>query len=259
MRARESLYVRAWVTICGGISVRFGDLRADERVLGGPQGRLVFTFLALERRRAVHREELADALWPGRRPRTWGPALRVVVSRVRGFLRSAGLADGDVLQTAGCYQLCLGVESVVDVEELRHRLDVSERALATGDDEAALASAGHVCATTCQLLPGIDSPWIDRKRDELRAWRIRALEVVSDGALRAGRPAVAVQAATDLIALEPYHESAHRRLMVAHAACGNRAEAVLAYERCRRLLGDEMGIVPDHETRTLHHALLRER
>jgi DNA-binding SARP family transcriptional activator len=251
--------VWARVTVCGDISVQLGDRRADERSLGGPQGRLVFAFLALERDRAVHREELADALWPGRRPPTWGPALRAVVSRVRAFLRSAGLTGGDVLQHGGCYRLHLGAEGVVDFEELRHQLEEGERALAAGDAETALSSASHVSATACPLLPGVDSPWVDRKRDELRAWRVRALEVVADGALRAGRPAVAVQAATDLVALEPYHESAHRRLMRAHAACGNRAEAVLAYERCRRLLGDEMGIVPDHETRALHHALLRER
>ena len=40
----------------------------------------------------------------------------------------------------------------------------------------------------------------------------------------------------------------YRRLMEAHVAAGNRAEALQVYERCRRLLADELGTYPSPET-----------
>ena len=44
--------------------------------------------------------------------------------------------------------------------------------------------------------------------------------------------------------------------MEAHAAAGNRAEALQVYEQCRRLLADELGAYPSPETETIYRALL---
>ena len=47
--------------------------------------------------------------------------------------------------------------------------------------------------------------------------------------------------------------------MEAHAAAGNRAEALRVYERCRRLLADELGAYPSPETEAVYRALLDTR
>src|SRR2546423_8356459 len=44
--------------------------------------------------------------------------------------------------------------------------------------------------------------------------------------------------------------------MEAHAAAGNRAEALRVYERCRRLLADELGTYPSPETESIYRRLL---
>ena len=44
--------------------------------------------------------------------------------------------------------------------------------------------------------------------------------------------------------------------MEAHVASGNRAEALRVYERCRRLLADELGTYPSPETESLYRGLL---
>ena len=54
----------------------------------------------------------------------------------------------------------------------------------------------------------------------------------------------------------PLHEAAHRALMAAHDAAGNRAEALRAYQRARRLLAAELGIDPSAETEAAYLALL---
>ena len=44
--------------------------------------------------------------------------------------------------------------------------------------------------------------------------------------------------------------------MEAHVAAGNRAEALRVYERCRRLLADELGAYPSPETESIYRGLL---
>jgi SARP family transcriptional regulator, regulator of embCAB operon len=44
--------------------------------------------------------------------------------------------------------------------------------------------------------------------------------------------------------------------MLAHAAAGNRANALLAYERCRARLVADLGVTPARRTQALHLRLL---
>jgi hypothetical protein len=44
--------------------------------------------------------------------------------------------------------------------------------------------------------------------------------------------------------------------MEAHAAAGNRAEALQVYERCRLLLAEELGAYPSPETESIYRQLL---
>jgi SARP family transcriptional regulator, regulator of embCAB operon len=60
-----------------------------------------------------------------------------------------------------------------------------------------------------------------------------------------------------VLRLDPYRETAYWRLMVAHAAAGNRASALLAYERCCARLAEDLGMAPGVATLALHLDLLR--
>ena len=77
----------------GRVAVEAGDVLV-ERHLGSRQARLAFAFLLAERNHAVSRDELAEVLWPAQLPRSWEPAVRGVVSKVRHFLEDAGPAGG---------------------------------------------------------------------------------------------------------------------------------------------------------------------
>ena len=54
-------------------------------------------------------------------------------------------------------------------------------------------------------------------------------------------PAAAATDAGVVIELEPFRETSHVLLMQAHAAAGNTAQALAAYERLRAKLADELG------------------
>ena len=106
------------------------------------------------------------------------------------------------------------------------------------------------------FLPGEDGAWVDAKRRELDDVQGRALNVLAEACLRLGDAPEAAKWAEQAIALEPFRESGYRRLMEAHAAAGNRAEALQVYERCRLLLAEELGAYPSPETDSIYRQLL---
>jgi DNA-binding SARP family transcriptional activator len=63
--------------------------------------------------------------------------------------------------------------------------------------------------------------------------------------------------ARELTHLEPLRERGYQLLMRAHAAAGNRAEALWTYEQCRRLLVEELGVDPSAATKAVHLEILQ--
>lgn len=247
------------IQLAGRVMVESSHAVLNERLLYGSQARLLFALLVVERDRPVPRDELAEALWPDGLPRTWGAALRGVVSKVRAFVTVAGLPENAVAYDGfGAYQLHLPADVVVDVECARSAVETAEQILHQGNPARAIALAEYARAVAGRpFLPDAKGRWVDGVRDRLREVLLWALCVLGEGHEQWGRPQLAVQAAEQAIVLEPFRERTHQLLMRVHAAAGNPAEALRVYDRCRRLLADELGVYPAAETAALHLALLR--
>ena len=106
------------------------------------------------------------------------------------------------------------------------------------------------------LLAGLDGDWLDTQRARLHTVLTRSLDSLAAACVATGQTALAVAAATELTNLEPFREGGYRRLMEAHHAAGDRGEALLVYERCRRLLAEELGVDPSAQTQAAYLALL---
>jgi WD40 repeat protein/DNA-binding SARP family transcriptional activator len=246
------------VSLVGRIAVRAAGTALDERALPGRQPRLAFSLLLLERHRGVSRDELAENLWVARRPETWEAAIRGVVSRVRGFVVASGLGGRDALRThLGAYRMELADPVAVDVEIATAALRRAERALEAGDSRFAADEAARARGVLVRpFLPGIEAPWVEDRRRELHLCLLRSLELLAEARILLGEHGYAARAAADAIALDQLRESAHRSLVRALAGSGNGAAAVRAYERCRRLLAEELGVDPSRETQRLQRELL---
>ncbi|WP_052668847.1 BTAD domain-containing putative transcriptional regulator [Nitriliruptor alkaliphilus] len=247
------------VSLGGRIAVRAAGTALDERALPGRQPRLAFSLLLLERHRVVPRDELAENLWVARRPETWETAIRGVVSRVRGFVVASGLGGRDALRTyLGAYRMELADPVAVDVEIATAALRRAERALEAGDPRLAAVEAARARGVLVRpFLPGIEAPWVEDRRRELHLCLLRSLELLAEARILLGEHGYAARAAADAIALDQLRESAHRSLVRALAGSGNGAAAVQAYERCRRLLAEELGVDPSQETQRLQQELLQ--
>jgi ABC-type transport system substrate-binding protein/DNA-binding SARP family transcriptional activator len=234
-------------------------LAVQDARLPGRQGRLLFAYLAVQRGRPVPRDELAAALWGEAPPATWDKALTVLVSKLRSLLTEAGLDGPHALTAAfGCYRLDLPEGTWIDAVAAVDAAGEAERVLAAGDPAAAKTAALLAESLTQQVfLPGDNGAWVEDKRRELADCRSRAVTALADACLRSGAGGEAASWAQQAIGLEPFRETGYRLLMEAHAADGNRAEALRVYERCRRLLADELGAYPSPETESVYQRLLQ--
>ena len=61
------------------------------------------------------------------------------------------------------------------------------------------------------------------------------------------------------VELEPWREEAHQQLMRLLAHSGQRSTALAQYERCRRVLAEELGVEPDEQTQALYERIRAAR
>lgn len=241
------------IQLCGRLGVEI-EGRSLTALLPRGQGRLLFTYLVVNRQRQASREELVEALWPEQAPPDADGALSTLLSRLRrtfGHRVIVGRSD---------LNMALPADAWVDLEaaeEAIHRAEASvaqsQWARAWGPSLVALFVARR------GFLPGVESSWAESTRRRLQDIHCAALECYTAAALGigGGELPIAVRTARELIALAPYRESGHRLLMEGLAARGNIAEALRAYETLRGLLRDDLGASPSPPLQALHVQLLK--
>lgn len=224
----------------------------DQAGLAGRQGRRLIVRLAVERDHPVPLERLAATVWPGEPPRSWEPSLRALVSKLRAGLERAGIDPATIRGEAGCYQLWVP-DAWVDVHAAANHIDRAEGSRRRGDLETAWSEATVTAAITARpLLPGEEGGWLDAQRDRLVAVRLRALDCLASVWSDRGEHRLAIAMAERAVELAPFRESVYRRLMRIQSAAGDRAEALRTFDRCRRLLADELGVSPSPDTEAVY-------
>ena len=241
----------------GEVQVENGNRLLPESKLGGPQGRFVLVYLAMERKRAVAQAELAEALWPESLPTSWNLALSAIISKLRSRFGSIGLDRARIIGSAfGCYQLTPPADTWVDIEAALAGVDAAEGAVAAGKPDQAYGPS--LIATTIlrrPFLAGHSGSWAQARQEALAEALVRALDCRIEALVANGETELALVHAREAVKLEPFRESGYRRLMRVQARMGDRAEAVRVYTELLRLLSKELGVGPDEETEALYREI----
>jgi DNA-binding SARP family transcriptional activator len=242
------------IQLCGRLAVEL-DGRRVENALPGTKGRLLFAYLVLNRDRRMSRDELLTAVYGDDASPNQHPSLSVLLSKLRSVIGQELLAGRSEIE------LVLPRDAFVDVEAAREGLHRAESHIAAGEWAESWGPAGvayHVARRP--LLQGQDRPWLDQWRRRLDEVHLRGLECFAEARLGLGGPTLpqAEDCARQLIELVPYRETGHRILIEALERRGNIAEALLAYDRLRLLLRDELGVAPSPALQAVHRRLLGE-
>lgn len=230
------------LSLLGGFEL-FSKSRALALTMGSQR---LIAFLALQDR-LLPRTYVAGALWPE------VPASRASANLRAGLWRLPPSCRGLVDQSAQCLGLATGV--TVDIHEataLAQRLiDQSHRCNSKDMGEAARKQL------SAELLPTwYDDDWVFMERERFNQLRLHALEALCRRLTAAGRYGEAVDVGLAAVVAEPLRESAHRVLISVYLAEGNYGEAKRQYQRCRRVLAEELGVQPSS---TLYEMICQQR
>lgn len=226
----------------------------------GP-ARLLLAYLVMHAGRPIQREVLADLLWP-EQPRAEAlHALRQTLSRVR---HAIGEQEG-----APCF-LEVTPQSIEFNAHSDYWLDVDAFTRLI----AAVRHHPHRRLTAClpcmrrlaqaadlyrgELLGGLHlaslpfQEWLVMERESLHRQAMEAFYHLADHRAQREEYDQAQYYARRQLAAEPWREEAHRQLMAALAASGQRSAALAQYAACCRVLDEELGVAPEPETQSLY-------
>jgi predicted ATPase/DNA-binding SARP family transcriptional activator len=246
------------VDVLGPVAVTHQGRTLAGHALGGRRARVALVALALSDG-PLSAERLAAIIWPDEIPATWSAALRGVIRGLRAALAAIG-ADGQqvIITTPAGYGLASGV--IVGVRVLAATLRAAVELAGQGRHQAALDAAAPAASISGdQLLPGEDAGWLEPLRRELDDIALRALEITAVAAGALGDHHRAAAAARRAVTAQALDERSHRALIRALHQAGDRAGVVLAFEQCRSLLADQLGVDPDPETVQAYLAALGEQ
>lgn len=120
---------------------------------------------------------------------------------------------------------------------------------------------GDMAGLTLQLYQGhflereAEHPWLIRARDSLRSRFQRFVRTIGARLEENGRWQAAAEIYERGLEVDNLAEGFYRRLMICHKQCGEHAEALRVYRRCRELLSIVLGVAPSPATERVHRDL----
>ena len=242
------------VRLAGPCRVEQGSPPEELRI-GSAKERRLLAVLAAHRPHSLPPDRLAEALWPGRLPRSPAANIATLVSRLR-----ARLGAGAVLGDRQGYRLGEPPTVRVDLDEAADLVAQASRRLVDGaPGTASMAARRALDLTEAEpLSEEDDAPWVVDVRRRWHELRRTAHHHAAGAALATGDATTARTFSSDALAADPYDEPAVRLLLAADQMAGEPARAIVTYHEFRARLADELGVQPSPPTREAYLALLQE-
>lgn len=223
----------------GGQAVDLGAIR--------PRVRTLLQILALEVGSPLHRETIAEALWPDAEPIASARNLHVAIASLRRVLepRAGRGSFRFVLRDGESYLLSLPPGSWIDLVTFEDAMSELRSASVRDDaDEVERCCRVALGRYAGDLLPEAGpADWVVPRRDGLRAQAVEATTVLARILLDRGDSQGAATVCLDGLEHDRFHDPIWRLLIRARETSGDVAAAMSARSGYQRALA-EFGIEP---------------
>lgn len=226
--------------------------------------RALLVYLAVEQR-PHQRTELAQFLWPGYSEGSARNSLRQSLHHLRQLLPDLEPALPWLLITRQTVQINPAATIQIDVTAFssllkacathaHEQLSVCQPCLARLQQTVDLYHGDFLAGFTVADSDPFEE-WRRIRQEQLHMQMLDTLAHLATAAEQVGDEEGALWAAQRQLALEPWLEVAHRRIMRILARCGQRAAAIAQYNRCCQVLAEELGATPEAESRALYEQI----
>ncbi|GJH13055.1 hypothetical protein CBA19CS11_29475 [Caballeronia novacaledonica] len=244
------------VRLFGRLDICCGDKPAG--TLNARRARELFCYLVLHRHQPQHREMLADLLWEDASPEQARKYLRQALWQIQSALHpnvdangpQPLEADAEWIQLNGCPELDVDVTRFEDNARSCHGIPGPQL-----DDAARQRLEEAVRLYRGDLLEGWFQDWCLFERERLQSDFLDALEKLVCCCEARHDTEGGLAHAKRMLAVDPAREQAHCHIMRLHLLAGNRTQALREFQRCERVLMQELGVKPSRQTRALYESI----
>ncbi|MFE6613670.1 BTAD domain-containing putative transcriptional regulator [Amycolatopsis sp. NPDC057786] len=246
------------IQVLGSLRVWLAGAEVD---LGPPGRRAVLGLLVLAGGEAMSKQELLDALWGERPPRSAVNVLQTHVKHLRRLLEPGRPArsGSEILPHVGGGYAVRWDAVEIDLPHVRGLVAEANDAQRDGETGRAAALFGEALRWW-RGRPLADIPLLSThpKVLALIAERRALLARYGDAMLAIGAADEVLADLAEAAADQPLDEPAQARLIRAYHATGQRATAFRLYQEVRERLVEELGVEPGPELAAAHAALLED-
>ena len=233
----------------GRFSVSAGDKVVSENSSRSNKVWKIFKYLITYRYKMVPVETLIEMLWPDSEPENPQKSLYTVVSRLRKALNERRTDVQYILFQHNCYQWNPQVDVELDVAEFETLLKQARSAKTEKEKMQLLQQATEIYDGDYMAESAFEM-WAMPVTNHYKRLYLRAVENLADIYVRFGMHDENSLLLSKAIAVEPFEESIHERLI--HVLCvnGETSKARLHYDRFVKMISTEIGALPSEEFQT---------
>jgi DNA-binding SARP family transcriptional activator len=201
----------------------------------------------------LHREQLAELLWPG--GKAPASALRVTLNALRGTLepdRAPETESHFILRQGESLLLNPDADIRVDADEFERLIGEAQAAEIRNPAQAPTLYRRALALYRGEFLPdALYEEWAGERRERLADLYLSTASHLADLLTAQGIPVEAIALCHQILARDPCWEEAYYLLMVCYAQQGNRSLALRTYARCAKHLRADLGVEPAARTQAL--------
>lgn len=207
-------------------------------------------FYILQNNDGVMKEEICDTFWPESDQQSVRLRFKNAIYRVRHALGPESVMLADEV-----YRFNRTLDYDYDVEyflqELASAIESEDQIVKIQHYRNALAIYKG------PYLAKMDYEWALVQRENLHQKFNEAASNLIKLLIQTEQYQQAITVAQHAIEIDPCSESAHRYAMTAYAALGDRPGVVRQFEKCKKLLLDDLGVTPSAQTENLYQTLMK--
>jgi DNA-binding SARP family transcriptional activator len=247
------------ISTLGPFTIQHNDEEIPASAWGSQQTRTVLKMLLTRRSHVVSADQLVDILWPDDDPDTARNRLHVRISQLRRALAPEN-PSAYILTHRGGYGFNPEADCWIDAVEFEARAEWGRRCQECENLSEAIAAY----ETACALYRGdfleeeLYEDWTLAERERLRERFLTVLTELAECQARQGYYRRAIARCRQVLAIDACRETVYVRLMLYHYHAGEQSQALRTYERCCRILAEEMGVEPLPQTTDLYRQLLHQ-
>ncbi len=207
----------------------------------------LLAYLAMRADEHISRSHLATLLWGDSGEEQARANLRQTLSQLRKLFKQAG-HDPIMVPFDKIVLHSEGIE--IDARDLLDKLE--------GDEQIKLGELPEFLEGFSVGAPEFET-WMVSQRNKMRSRLTVHHENIADQALTSGQYSHAAEHLSLALSKDPLREVLYRKLMEVLERLGRSDEALSQYEKCQKILSNELQIEPDGQTRKLASEIRKRR